>query len=124
LHVVAAAIVATALATLVAFDGPLGYCAKGALLVAAGSCLYALLLRGGAEPPSLGRFAEALGKLAIVELAAILTMTLDWSAAASRWVGAATQAAAGVTGIVACLRYMRWERLHHEALALRRSGRS
>ena len=57
----------------------------------------------------------------MIELGALLTLTLDWTLDANRWIGIAAQLVAGAAGIVGCARYMAWERAS-EITALSRTS--
>ena len=118
-------------------ENGIGHQLKGALMVAAGSCFYAFGLvraKGTRRPPPTppGRadagaqqarrvLGEAIAYVGMIELGALLTLTLDWTLDANRWIGIAAQLVAGAAGIVGCARYMAWERAS-EITALSRTS--
>jgi hypothetical protein len=103
-----------------------GYRAKGALLLFAGPAYLVLELQHWREswrgrqsmpageshavvsPVSVGwrRVGTALAYFTTFELAAILTLTLDWTARTGRWVGVGSQLLVGVVGLVALARLL------------------
>ncbi len=130
-HVIVGALLAIGILALVGSSNDFGYRLKGAVMVVAGACFYALglvLLRstrvrtalsvsGGevstdAKAMSRARrvLVETLVYVGVLELASVMTLTLDWTAPSNRWLGIGSQVTAAVVGLIGCARFLAWDR--------------
>jgi hypothetical protein len=92
------------MAVLLTSKNSAGHRVKGIAMIIIGVIFFFLFLR--MRRPLL----TAIGYYCAFEVSAVLTLTLDWNVSSHQWLGAGSQLAAGLLGLIGCAKWMAAEK--------------
>jgi hypothetical protein len=92
------------MAVLLTSKNSAGHRVKGIVMIIIGVIFFFLFLR--MRRPAL----TAIGYYCAFAVSAVLTLTLDWNVSSHQWLGAGSQLAAGLLGLIGCAKWMATEK--------------